>query len=167
SERVALGDQAGAAAACQVDPEPGKRDGEPAADADQEEDVGDAPHPPGQAAAEADPAEIDHGGTAADRGETALVTIAERPRGPVTAEPGRDRPADMAPLLLVGGSDAGHRLAVGHHHRRVADDENVGSAGYGKVRLDLDPAGPVSRWQTKPGRRRRSLNARRPHHRRG
>ena len=57
----ALRDQPRGALVAGVDPQPAQRDAEAVAQADQEVDVGEAPDPPGEVAAQLDPAEIDHG----------------------------------------------------------------------------------------------------------
>src|SRR5258708_24966595 len=56
---AALRDQPRGALISGINPEPAQRDAEAVAQADQEIDVGDAPDPPGEIAAQLDPAEID------------------------------------------------------------------------------------------------------------
>src|SRR4051812_47612129 len=74
---AALCDQARAALAAGVDPQPVDGDAEPVAQADQEVDVGDAPDPPRQRAAHLDPAEIDYGQPLADLRQIAGVLVGE------------------------------------------------------------------------------------------
>src|SRR3979409_2504294 len=75
---AALRDQPRGALVAGVDPQPADRDAEPVAQADQEVDVGDAPHPPRQPAAQLDTAEIDHRQPPADLREAAGVLVDER-----------------------------------------------------------------------------------------
>src|SRR5207237_71405 len=67
------GDQPRAAAISEPGPDPVEEDRHPAAKADQEKDVDDAPEHPGDWASQLDPAEIGDRRVAADRGERALV----------------------------------------------------------------------------------------------
>src|SRR5580658_1283423 len=68
---IALSDQAGAAIAGDVDPEPAQGDGKAIAHADQEVDMGEPPDPPRHPAAHLDPAEVDDRRALADGGQVA------------------------------------------------------------------------------------------------
>ena len=61
-----------------VDPQPAQGHAEPVAQADQEIDVGDAPDPPRDGAAQFEAAEIDHRLALADLRQAAGVLVAER-----------------------------------------------------------------------------------------
>src|ERR1700733_12975684 len=74
---AALRDQARAALLARVDPQPAHRDAEPVAQADQEVDMRDAPHPPRQSAAQFYAAEIDHRQPPADLCQAAGVLVDE------------------------------------------------------------------------------------------
>jgi hypothetical protein len=77
-QRFLLGDQPCGMLAAQIDPQPAPGDDEPAARADQEVDMGNAPDPPGQGAFQLEPAEIDDRRAPADGRKTALMAVAER-----------------------------------------------------------------------------------------
>src|SRR5262245_30815662 len=72
---VIAGDDTGATVIGHIGPGPVDEHGEPVAEADQEPDMGEAPHEPGKKAGEAEAAEIGDGCLAADRGEVAVVAI--------------------------------------------------------------------------------------------
>src|SRR6266508_5025550 len=74
----ALRDQPCGALVAGVDPQPAQGDAEAVAQPDQEVDVGDAPDPPGEIAAQLDAAEIDHRLFLADLREAAGMLVAER-----------------------------------------------------------------------------------------
>src|SRR3954468_22185406 len=73
-----LRDQPGAALLARVDPQPVDRDAEPVAQADQEIDVGDAPDPPRQRAAQFYAPEIDHRQPLADLRQVARMLVRKR-----------------------------------------------------------------------------------------
>src|SRR3954453_16395153 len=106
-----LRDQPRGALVAGVDPEPAQRDAEAVAQADQEVDVGDAPDPPRDGAAQLDAAEVDHREPFADLREAAGVLVAER-AGRLLAEPRLDGLSHVTALLIGGRRDAVHRLAV-------------------------------------------------------
>src|SRR5665213_4224330 len=131
----ALRDQPRGALVAGVDPQPAHRDAEPVAQADQEIDVGDAPDPPGEGAAQLDAAEIDHRLPLADLRQAAGVPVAER-RYRIALEPGLDATGDVLALLLGRRCDAGDRLAIGAGDiDGVADRKNIGMAGHGEICL--------------------------------
>src|SRR3954452_9922257 len=101
-----LRDQARGALVAGVDPEPAQCDAEAVAQADQEVDVGDAPDPPCDGAAQLDLAEVDHGEALADLGEAAGMLVAERSLG-LAAQARLDGLGDMAALLLCRRGDSG------------------------------------------------------------
>src|SRR5947209_5756066 len=70
-----LRDQPRGALVAGVDPEPAQCDTEAVAEPNQEVDVGDAPDPPGDRAAQLDAAEVDHREPLADLGEAAGVLV--------------------------------------------------------------------------------------------
>ena len=108
----ALRDQPRGALVAGMDPEPAQRDAEPVAQADQEIDVGDAPDPPCEGAAQLELAEIDHRLALADLRQAAGMLVAER-RQRLAAQPRLDHGGNVTPLLFGGRRDAGHRIAVG------------------------------------------------------
>src|SRR5689334_14047767 len=90
----ALGDQARCALVANVIPQPAQRDAQAVAQADQEVDVGDAPDPPRDRAAQLDRAEIDHRLALADLRQTAGMVIMER-RHLLAAQARLDRCCDI------------------------------------------------------------------------
>src|SRR5438132_11610666 len=126
---AALRDQPRGALIAHINPQPAQRDAEPVADANQEIDVGDAPYPPRDGAAQLDAAEIDHREPLADLRQAAGVFVAERP-GRLLAQPGLDGLGHVTALLLGGRRDAGHRLAVpGVDQNGVADRKDFWMTG--------------------------------------
>src|SRR5258707_1430716 len=113
---AALRDQPRGALISGINPEPAQRDAEAVAQADQEIDVGDAPDPPGEIAAQLDPAEIDDGLALADLRQAAGVLVAER-RQRLAVQPRPDPGGDIATLLLRSPCDAGYRIASSNCHR--------------------------------------------------
>src|SRR5712675_2863386 len=103
---ASLRDQPRGALVAGVDPEPAQRDAEAVAQADQEIDVGDAPDPPRQRAAQLDAAEIDHRLALADLRQAAGVLVAERANRRAV-EPRLDDLRDIAPFLFCRRRDAG------------------------------------------------------------
>ena len=157
---AALGDQPRGTLVAGVNPDPAQRHAEAIAQADQEVDVGDAPDPPGDRAAQLEPAEIDHGEALADLREAAGMLVAER-RQRLALEPRLDRRRDIAPFLLRRRCDAGHGLAVGsgdgrwcRRRRRCRD----GRARSGRAR----PSGGRRGRPARPAIRRHARRARRP-----
>src|SRR3954462_12263824 len=96
---ASLRDQSPRALVAGVDPEPAQRDAEAMAQADQEVDVGDAPDPPRDGAAQLDAAEVDHGKPLADLREAAGVLVAERACR-LFAQPRLDGLGHVTALLL-------------------------------------------------------------------
>src|SRR5215218_453985 len=142
---ASLRDQPGGALVAGVDPEPAQGDAEAVAQADQEVDVGNAPDPPRNGAAQLDAAEVDHGEPLADLREAAGVLVAER-AGRLLAQPRLDGLGHVTALLLGGRRDAGHRLAVpGVDQNGITDREDLGTPWYRQVRLDLHAPGTISR----------------------
>src|ERR1043165_1829807 len=104
--RDVAGDQPRAALIGQVGPKPVERHDQAVAEADQEIDVGNAPHQPGDAPGQPQPAEIDDGLAPSDRREVAVVAVAERRgRGPA-GEACCDDSRDIGTLLLRDRCDA-------------------------------------------------------------
>src|SRR5262245_63326727 len=75
---AALRDQPRGALVAHVDPQPAQGDAEAVTQADEEVDVGDAPDPPRDGAAQLEFAEIDHRNPLADLRQAAGVLVAER-----------------------------------------------------------------------------------------
>ena len=98
------GDQSRTALIGQVRPQPIDRDCHAVAKADQEVNVRQAPHQPGNAAGQREPAEIDDGFLAADRCEIAEVAITERPRGPGVGNARGDNAGDIGACLATGAT---------------------------------------------------------------
>src|SRR5580692_1068218 len=71
-----------------VRPDPAEHDRKPIAYADQKKDVDGAPKPPCRRTGDLHPSKIRNRTPAADRGQAALVAIAERWRRLATAHPG-------------------------------------------------------------------------------
>jgi hypothetical protein len=71
-----------------VRPDPAEHDRKPIAYADQKKDVDGAPKPPCRRTGDLHPSKIRNRTPAADRGQAALVAIAERWRRLATAQPG-------------------------------------------------------------------------------
>src|SRR5689334_14419749 len=158
---TALRDQPRRALVADVDPQPAQRDAEAVAQPDQEVDVGDTPDPPGERAAQLEAAEVDHREPLADLRQAAGMAVAER-RGGAAREPRLDALGDIAALLLGGRRNARHRLAVpGWYRHGVADREDLGMAGHGQVRRDLQSAGAIGR-RAQPLRGARGAHARGP-----
>src|ERR1035441_6403021 len=142
--RLALGDQAGIAAAGDINPQPTQRHGQPIAHADQEINVRESPNPPRKPAAQLDPAEIDDGSAFADGGQISRMLVAEGPRARVAPEPQADAAGNMRALLLGRRSDSRHGLAMpGADGCGVADHENFRVARGGEVRFHARAAGVV------------------------
>src|SRR6266699_440721 len=128
------GYQARAALIGQVRPQPIGRDGDAVAKADQEIDMRQAPHQPGNPAGQGEPAEIDDRFPAADRGEVAEVAVAERRRRPLAGDAGGDDTGDIGALLLGDRRDAGERTVrtlnlsgvANHKDLRVVWEAQIG-----------------------------------------
>src|SRR5258707_3166223 len=158
---AALRDQPRGALISGINPEPAQRDAEAVAQADEEIDVGDAPDPPGEIAAQLDPAEIDDGLALADLRQAAGVLVAER-RQRLAVQPRLDQSCDIASLLLRGRCDARHRIAVRTcNGDRVADGKDIGMAGYGQIRLYLHAVSAIG-GGLPPFRRPPGAHPRRP-----
>src|SRR6267143_3537296 len=140
---AALRDQPRGALIAHIDPQPADRDAEPVAQADQEVDVGDAPYPPCQGAAQLDAPEIDHRLALADLRQAAGMLVSEQ-SGRAAAQARLDGIRDIASLLLGGRRNAGDRLAIGAiDNNGIADGEDVGMVGHREVGQDLQAAGAV------------------------
>src|SRR5205823_4490645 len=134
---------------------------EPVPQPNQEIDVGDAPDPPGDGAAQLEPAEIDHREPFADLRQAAGMAVAEWRRR-AAGEPRLDGLRNMAALLLGGRGDARNRPAVpGGNSDGVADRKDLGMAGYGKIRRNLEPSRAIGRC-AKPFGGARGAHAGRP-----
>src|SRR5688572_29150779 len=99
------GDEARVALEGEVAPQPLQGDGEAAAEADEEPDVGGRPEQPGQVAAELDAADLHDRAAAADRREVAEIAVAEG-RHRAAGQRGDDRRRDVLALLLGDRRDA-------------------------------------------------------------
>src|SRR5579859_4536054 len=75
---IDLGDEAGAAIAREINPQPAQRHGQTIAQADQKINVRQAPYPPGEPAADFEPSEVDDRRALADGREIAGVPVAKR-----------------------------------------------------------------------------------------
>ena len=101
-------DQARTAAAGDERERPAGQDQDPVLESDQVEDVDPEPQQPGDRAAEVQPLDLGDGAAAADRGEVALVDVAER-LDRLAGEPALDRgarrsgPAASPPARRPGG----------------------------------------------------------------
>ena len=136
------------------------------------------PEQPRHPATEAQRAEgrsqVDHGGIAADGGEVAVVTVAERFRF-LARHAAQDVVRCCTAHLLGRWRNAGHRgrfLAgrMARRRRQIADHADLGMAGQAQVRQHLDAAGTVDvagrgvgRCRQQPAQRR-CCHARRPDH---
>src|SRR5665213_1529049 len=142
---AALRDQARGTLIARVDPQPAHRDAQPVAQADQEIDVGDAPDPPRDGAAQLDAPEIDHRLPLADLRQAAGMLVTERGHRS-TFEARLDGVGDVTSLLLGRRCDAGDRLSIGTcDSNGVANGEDIGMAGNGEVGQNLQAAGAVRR----------------------
>src|SRR5258705_10755997 len=106
-----LGNQPRRALIAHVNPQPAQRDAEPVAQADQEIDVGDAPYPPRNGAAQLDASEIDHRLALADLRQAAGMLVSEG-SGRAAAQARLDGIGDIAALLLCRRRNAWDRLSV-------------------------------------------------------
>ena len=155
-------DEPGAAIVGDVGPGPLDHHQQPVAESDQEEDMDEEPHQPGQVARELPSTELGNGRASADGGEHPLVAITEgtpglSPQG-APGVVGRDRPH-----LHGGRGDARHELPAVLKMSEVADDVDFGAAGDRQVRLDQDTPRAIQRHAQRP-RQRRRRDARRPEH---
>src|ERR1700744_6360733 len=91
---AALRDQPRSALITGVDPQPAHGDAEPVAQSDQKIDVGDAPYPPRDGAAQLDRSEIDHRLALADLREAAGMPVVKR-RGCFATQPLLDAIGDI------------------------------------------------------------------------
>src|SRR5437868_10593664 len=111
-----------------MDPQPTQRDAEPVAQADQEVDVGDAPDPPCDGAAQLDASEIDHRLALADLRQAAGMLVTER-SDLAAAQARFYQLSDIAAPLLRCRCDARDRLSIrAGIHNGIADREAVGMA---------------------------------------
>src|SRR3954467_6100593 len=118
---------------------------DPVLEADQVEDVDPEPQQPGERAAEVDPLDLGDGAGASDRGEVALVDVAERLDGLAEHPPPHDL-RGVAALLHRHGRDARQVLHVPLrvlHAHHVAEREHLRVAGQREVRLDGDAPGAI------------------------
>ena len=123
--------------------------------------MGEAPQHPGEESFDLQAAEVGDGPFAADRRQRTEVAIAER-RHHVAALARLQKLGDVAALLFCHRGDPGDGLAVGAKRERgIADDEDVGMAGDGEFRTDLDAPGLVG-VDAEPRTRRRRHNPGRP-----
>ena len=77
------------------------------------------------------------------------MAVAKRLRR-LAGEPCSDGGGDMAPLLLGGGCDAGHRISVCVCDADgVADCEDIGMTRHGQIRRNLQSSGAVG-WSVQP-----------------
>lgn len=139
-----MGDQSRAAISTNVDPAPVQRDCHTITRANQEVDVSQPPCPPGEAAAQPEPAEINDGGPFADGRKTAGMPIVKRPLYDVAAQPCLDRLSNMVALLLGCRRDPRHWLAMPCVDRcGIANDENLGMSGSAEVGLHPHAVGAI------------------------
>src|SRR5258705_4308841 len=158
---AALGNQPRRALIAHVNPQPAQRDAEPVAQADQEVDMRDAPDPPCKGAAQLNAPEIDDCLALADLRQTAGMLVTERSDF-AAAQPRLDRFGDITSLLLGRRCDAGHRLSIRTvDSDGIADRKNIGMAGNGKIRENLQALGSVG-GGVKPIRGGRCPDARGP-----
>ncbi len=159
-----LGHHARMALESPIGPGPFDQHHEAVAKPDQEVDVREKPEQPGRVAAEAQRAErrhaeLDHRRAASDGGEIAVVGVAER-AGRHAANTPQQVVCGVAPHLLGGRADAGHRLRCRRAGcgSEVADDADLGVTGNAQVRLDGHPPDTV---RGDAGRRRQGRPERR------
>src|ERR671919_541518 len=138
-------DESGAATVgCEAE-RPADEDEQPVLEADQVPEVDEQPCCPGGKAAEPDAFYVGDCRCSPDRGEVALVAVAERPVL-AASEPRADDAGRVPPLLhrdwCEGGQHDGlaARVADAHH---VADREYLRVPGKGQIRLDGNPAGAI------------------------
>src|ERR1700744_5023708 len=118
------GDQAGSTAIGQVGPEPVEDNGRPVASARKEQDMGEAPEPPGGSPPKPKPTDLHDGCQPANGRKIAIVAILEGPRRLVPLDGCADHRGDVLPLLLCRGGqtrDAGAHPPV--RRGGVADRE--------------------------------------------
>src|SRR5262249_49055007 len=121
-----LGDEARAALAGEIRPEPLALHAQPVLQLRQGKDVDERPHQPREEAACVQPAPLQHRVILADDGHVALVEIAERTFDRPPLQLFVDQPPDVPPFLNRRLRHAGHGMSVLHHRRRVADNEHSG-----------------------------------------
>jgi len=125
-----------------VGPDPAEHDRKPIAYADQEEDVHPAPKPPCHRARHLHSSKIRNRTPAADRGQAALVVIAERRRRLAAAQPGSQNRGYVGATLLRRGRKPGNRLAIPSERKcGIADRKDIGVSRNRKIRADPDAAG--------------------------
>src|SRR6266446_2928000 len=107
-----LGDQARAALAGEIRPEPLALHAQAVLELRQGEDVNERPHQPRQEAACAQPAPLQHRVILADDGHVALVEIAEWTLDLPPLQVSRNQPPDVPPFLNGCLRDAGHGMSV-------------------------------------------------------
>src|SRR5258708_19623912 len=84
--RMPLFNQPRPALASEIIPDPLRGDDHPVLESNQQHDVDDAPHQPGEPAGQAPPAEIEYRGVPSDDGGVAAIVEAERPPPPAPRE---------------------------------------------------------------------------------
>src|ERR1700739_2718307 len=142
--RSCLRDQTYSYVERKVRPDPAEHDRKPIAYADQEEDVHGAPKPPCRRTGDLNPSKIRNRAPAADRGQAALVAIAERWRRLAAAQPGSQNRGYIGAALLRRGRKPGNRLAVPSERKRgIADRKDIGVSRNRKIRADLDAASTI------------------------
>src|SRR5438552_6480501 len=104
---IDLRDEAGAAAAGHINPQPTQGDCQTIPQTDQKVNMRKAPHPPGEPAVQLHPAEIDDRRPLADGGEAAGMAVSKWPAARVTGQATDDGARRMDSLLLCRRGDAG------------------------------------------------------------
>ena len=144
-ERV-LRDYARGAKVARKVPEPVECDAQAAADADEEVNVCEPPHPPSDPAPKLESLVANYRLVLADGREAAHVHVAERCRRRLAMDAAAHEFPHIFAHLLGGRGNARHRAAVRVVHRGgVADRKDLGVVRHRKVRLDLDAPRLVGR----------------------
>ena len=142
--RSGIRDQSHSDVERKVRPDPAEHDRKPIAYADQEKDVHSAPKPPCRRAGDLHPPKIRNRAPAADRGQAALVAIAERRRRFAAAQPRSLNRGYVGAALLCCGRQPGNRLASPSERKRgIANRKDIGVSRNQKIRADLDAAGMI------------------------
>src|SRR5262249_39157683 len=151
------GDEARAALAREIRPEPLALHAQSVRQLWQGEDVNERPPQPRQEAARAQPAPLQYRVILADNGHVALVEIVERTFDFLPLQLARDQAPDIPPFLNRRLGHARHWMFVLHDRRRVAGDEHAGRVHDLQERVDTRPSGAIG-FGTEHLRNRRCLD---------
>jgi len=117
-----------------VSPEPAPGDGGTASRSNKEEDVRNAPEPPGDESLELEAPHIDHSGASADGRKIALMLVTEWHRWGLSFNAAFDDLRNIGTLLLGGRGNTRNRLAVRSLDPcGITNDEDILMARYIEV----------------------------------